>query len=166
MSSSLAISAASSSDKMTTTITSTSTSITVKDTETATTIAETANLATSLMDESGGDGVGGGHSLSTETMLATQTITNTNINPNTNANANSNTSGNKSTNSLLTSVQSNQTNMAGQKLTNGGSMTRNGGFCGALQRAPPTMPSALARRLVNKENYGLGKVTQRAVAAI
>lgn len=135
----------------------------MKDTETATTIAETANLATSLMDESGGGG-GGGHSLSTETMLATQTITNTNTNPNTNAN--SNTNGNKSTNSLLTSVQSNQTNMAGQKLTNGGSMTRNGGFCGALQRAPPTMPSALARRLVNKDNYGLGKVTQGAVAAI
>ncbi|XP_067623434.1 kinesin-like protein CG14535 [Eurosta solidaginis] len=35
---------------------------------------------------------------------------------------------------------------------------RNGGFCGALQRAPPPMPPGLARRLANKENYGLGKV--------
>ncbi|XP_058977156.1 kinesin-like protein CG14535 isoform X2 [Musca domestica] len=35
---------------------------------------------------------------------------------------------------------------------------RNGGFCGALQRAPPPMPPGLARRLANKENYGIGKV--------
>lgn len=36
-----------------------------------------------------------------------------------------------------------------------------GGFCGALQRAPPAMPAGLARRLVNKENYGMGKVSVR-----
>ncbi|XP_013098033.2 kinesin-like protein CG14535 isoform X2 [Stomoxys calcitrans] len=36
--------------------------------------------------------------------------------------------------------------------------SRNGGFCGALQRAPPPMPPGLARRLANKENYGIGKV--------
>lgn len=36
---------------------------------------------------------------------------------------------------------------------------RNGGFCGALQRAPPPMPPGLARRLANKENYGIGKVS-------
>lgn len=35
-----------------------------------------------------------------------------------------------------------------------------GGFCGALQRAPPAMPAGLARRLVNKENYGMGKVSE------
>ena len=39
------------------------------------------------------------------------------------------------------------------------SSIRNGGFCGALQRAPPPIPSNLARRLANKENYGLGKVS-------
>lgn len=39
------------------------------------------------------------------------------------------------------------------------SSTRNGGFCGALQRAPPPMPPGVARRLANKENYGLGKVS-------
>lgn len=33
-----------------------------------------------------------------------------------------------------------------------------GGYCGALQRTPPAMPAGLARRLVNKENYGMGKV--------
>ncbi|XP_031627233.1 kinesin-like protein CG14535 isoform X2 [Contarinia nasturtii] len=33
-----------------------------------------------------------------------------------------------------------------------------GGFCGALQRIQPSMPAVLARRLANKENYGLGKV--------
>lgn len=33
-----------------------------------------------------------------------------------------------------------------------------GGFCGALQRTPPPMPAGLAKRLANKENYGLGKV--------
>ncbi|XP_055388108.1 uncharacterized protein LOC129616484 [Condylostylus longicornis] len=38
------------------------------------------------------------------------------------------------------------------------SSSRNGGFCGALQRAPPPMPPGLARRLANKENYGIGKV--------
>lgn len=36
-----------------------------------------------------------------------------------------------------------------------------GGFCGALQRTPPSMPSGLARRLAHKENYGLGKVSSR-----
>lgn len=34
-----------------------------------------------------------------------------------------------------------------------------GGFCGALQRTPPPMPIGLARRLANKENYGMGKVS-------
>lgn len=34
-----------------------------------------------------------------------------------------------------------------------------GGFCGALQRTPPPMPAGLARRLANKENYGMGKVS-------
>lgn len=33
-----------------------------------------------------------------------------------------------------------------------------GGFCGALQRAPPPMPAGLARRLANKDNFGMGKV--------
>lgn len=33
-----------------------------------------------------------------------------------------------------------------------------GGFCGALQRAPPPMPAGLARRLANKDNFGSGKV--------
>lgn len=36
-----------------------------------------------------------------------------------------------------------------------------GGFCGALQRTPPPMPAGLARRLANKENYGMGKVSAR-----
>ncbi|TDG45440.1 hypothetical protein AWZ03_008206 [Drosophila navojoa] len=35
---------------------------------------------------------------------------------------------------------------------------RNGGFCGALQRAPPAMPPALQRRLSSRECYGVGKV--------
>ena len=35
-----------------------------------------------------------------------------------------------------------------------------GGFCGALQRIQPSMPAVLARRLANKENYGLGKVSE------
>lgn len=48
----------------------------------------------------------------------------------------------------------------------GGNLVRNGGFCGALQRAPPTMPSALARRLVNKENYGLGKVSKSQMTSV
>lgn len=34
-----------------------------------------------------------------------------------------------------------------------------GGYCGAIQRAPPAMPAVLARRLANKENPGLGKVS-------
>lgn len=34
-----------------------------------------------------------------------------------------------------------------------------GGFCGALQRIQPPMPAGMARRLANKENYGLGKVS-------
>ncbi|KAH8352083.1 hypothetical protein KR084_001844, partial [Drosophila pseudotakahashii] len=37
-------------------------------------------------------------------------------------------------------------------------MSRNGGFCGALQRAPPPMPPALIRRLSSRECYGVGKV--------
>ncbi|CAD7080007.1 unnamed protein product [Hermetia illucens] len=36
--------------------------------------------------------------------------------------------------------------------------SRNGGFCGALQRAPPPIPAGLARRFANKENYGIGRV--------
>lgn len=36
--------------------------------------------------------------------------------------------------------------------------TDRGGYCGALQRTPPAMPAGLARRLANKENYGMGKV--------
>lgn len=36
--------------------------------------------------------------------------------------------------------------------------TERGGYCGALQRAPPTMPAGLARRLANKDNFGMGKV--------
>ncbi|KAH8237518.1 hypothetical protein KR038_003739 [Drosophila bunnanda] len=35
---------------------------------------------------------------------------------------------------------------------------RNGGFCGALQRAPPPMPASLSRRLSSRECYGVGKV--------
>ncbi|KAH8260314.1 hypothetical protein KR026_009297, partial [Drosophila bipectinata] len=38
------------------------------------------------------------------------------------------------------------------------STSRNGGFCGALQRAPPPMPPALVRRLSSRECYGVGKV--------
>lgn len=34
-----------------------------------------------------------------------------------------------------------------------------GGFCGALQRAPPSMPAGLARRLATKDNFGAGKVS-------
>ncbi|XP_016968624.1 kinesin-like protein CG14535 [Drosophila biarmipes] len=37
-------------------------------------------------------------------------------------------------------------------------MSRNGGFCGALQRAPPPMPPILLRRLSSRECYGVGKV--------
>jgi len=37
-------------------------------------------------------------------------------------------------------------------------MSRNGGFCGALQRAPPPMPPTLIRRLSSRECYGVGKV--------
>lgn len=37
-------------------------------------------------------------------------------------------------------------------------MPRNGGFCGALQRAPPPIPPGLARRLASRECYGVGKV--------
>lgn len=36
--------------------------------------------------------------------------------------------------------------------------TDRGGYCGALQRAPPAMPAGLARRLANKDNFGMGKV--------
>lgn len=35
-----------------------------------------------------------------------------------------------------------------------------GGYCGALQRAPPPVPPALQRRLANRENLGFGKVSQ------
>ncbi|XP_033150819.1 kinesin-like protein GA13060 [Drosophila busckii] len=37
-------------------------------------------------------------------------------------------------------------------------LPRNGGFCGALQRAPPAMPAGLTRRLSSRECYGVGKV--------
>ncbi|KAG5676165.1 hypothetical protein PVAND_006014 [Polypedilum vanderplanki] len=33
-----------------------------------------------------------------------------------------------------------------------------GGFCGAIQRAPPPIPASLARRMSNKENLGFGRV--------
>lgn len=35
-----------------------------------------------------------------------------------------------------------------------------GGFCGAIQRAPPVLPASLARRMSNKENVGFGKVSR------
>lgn len=38
------------------------------------------------------------------------------------------------------------------------SSSERGGFCGALQRAPPPMPAGLARRLANRDNFGVGKV--------
>lgn len=41
-----------------------------------------------------------------------------------------------------------------------------GGFCGALQRIQPSMPAVLARRLANKENYGLGKVSRTSTRSI
>ncbi|XP_049278052.1 kinesin-like protein CG14535 isoform X1 [Anopheles funestus] len=59
---------------------------------------------------------------------------------------------------------------AAQRLASGGSeiapvtkngtteMSANGGFCGAIQRAPPPIPAGLARRMANRENIGLGKV--------
>lgn len=40
-----------------------------------------------------------------------------------------------------------------------GNGSERGGFCGALQRAPPVMPPQLLRRLTNKESLGLGKVS-------
>ncbi|XP_060655199.1 kinesin-like protein CG14535 isoform X2 [Drosophila nasuta] len=48
------------------------------------------------------------------------------------------------------------TNISSSGATN--SIPRNGGFCGALQRAPPPMPPGLARRLASRECYGVGKV--------
>lgn len=42
--------------------------------------------------------------------------------------------------------------------TSTSNMSRNGGFCGALQRAPPPMPPTLIRRLSSRECYGVGKV--------
>lgn len=36
--------------------------------------------------------------------------------------------------------------------------TERGGFCGSIQRAPPPLPPALARRMSNKENLGFGRV--------
>uniref|UniRef100_A0A182Q788 Uncharacterized protein n=1 Tax=Anopheles farauti TaxID=69004 RepID=A0A182Q788_9DIPT len=39
-------------------------------------------------------------------------------------------------------------------------MSANGGFCGAIQRAPPPIPAGLARRMANRENIGLGKPCQ------
>lgn len=41
-----------------------------------------------------------------------------------------------------------------------GNGSERGGFCGALQRAPPLMPPSLARRLSNKENLGFGRVSE------
>lgn len=40
-----------------------------------------------------------------------------------------------------------------------GNGSERGGFCGALQRAPPLMPPSLARRLSNKESLGFGRVS-------
>lgn len=51
--------------------------------------------------------------------------------------------------------------MATASTTNASSSSipaRNGGFCGALQRAPPPMPASLSRRLSSRECYGVGKV--------
>ena len=41
-----------------------------------------------------------------------------------------------------------------------GNGSERGGFCGALQRAPPLIPPSLARRLANKENLGFGRVSE------
>jgi hypothetical protein len=49
-------------------------------------------------------------------------------------------------------------NGAKHKTTDGNGSDR-GGFCGALQRFPPTMPTILTRRLSNKENIGFGRVS-------
>lgn len=46
------------------------------------------------------------------------------------------------------------------------SNTERGGFCGALQRLQPSMPAGMARRLANKENYGLGKVSVQCVSNV
>lgn len=43
--------------------------------------------------------------------------------------------------------------------TSHGNGADRGGFCGAIQRAPPIMPPSLARRLSNKENMGFGRVS-------
>ena len=43
--------------------------------------------------------------------------------------------------------------------TSEGNGSERGGFCGALQRTPPPLPAALARRLSNKENVGFGRVS-------
>ncbi|XP_063702188.1 uncharacterized protein LOC134832179 [Culicoides brevitarsis] len=51
---------------------------------------------------------------------------------------------------------------AAQKVASSKSRTMDvnaGGYCGALQRAPPSVPPALARRLANRENLGFGKET-------
>lgn len=55
---------------------------------------------------------------------------------------------------------------AAQKMVSAASGTKTrshgverGGFCGAIQRAPPPMPASLARRMSNKENVGFGKVS-------
>lgn len=51
--------------------------------------------------------------------------------------------------------------VAGSAASGSGSsshMPRNGGFCGALQRAPPPIPPGLARRLASRDCYGVGKV--------
>ena len=63
---------------------------------------------------------------------------------------------------------------AAQRLASGGSeiapatanngtteMSAHGGFCGAIQRAPPPVPAGLARRMANRENIGLGKVSRK-----
>lgn len=50
-------------------------------------------------------------------------------------------------------------NSAGNRVPTEMPSTERGGFCGALQRAPPAMPAGLARRLANKDNFGLGKVS-------
>lgn len=48
---------------------------------------------------------------------------------------------------------------AGTKSRSHGNGSERGGFCGALQRAPPVLPPSLARRLSNKENLGFGRVS-------
>lgn len=53
-------------------------------------------------------------------------------------------------------------NIAGSRAPEMSSSER-GGYCGALQRAPPPMPAGLARRLANRDNFGIGKVSRATI---